>query len=348
MHGTCLKFEDGFVFSALDYAKATNRYLDWHNDLAARIMAGGMIVVGNQLEESDFDSYIVRRQETYGSGGGAANWLVGPNTDEIKADNLKSAGFHVIDATGEEFFNELFSCVKPANIAEIFMNKLPATKRVIRNVASMTWFKGAFSLVFDKIEKAEEKKGIFKHYITGSDPEWFYIVNRAHAETSKGRDLTREIANLMGGNAGGVGLLHVLGPSGSGKTTAIRNALIQLVRTYKYVYEFESEQSLEKAYFRNVIENLTEKSIFVFYSAAEFYFAIKEAADVLHKRNNPYCLFLLEDRTNEYQKNKRHLYLPNIKTNFIEFGSLEFADALNIAKKIEEVGLRIDKFSEFL
>jgi len=348
IHGTCLEFQNGFVFSSLEYAKQTNRLLDWHNDLASRILAGGVIVVGNQLEESDFDSYIARRRDLYGVDGGAPkNWIVGPNPDEIKAENLREAGFEVIDATAEDFFTTLFSFVKPRSIGELVLETLPSAKKAVANRQAMTWFRGAFSLVFERIEKAKTERGIIRHFITGEDPEWYYIVNEVHAETQRGKDLTSTIANLLSSNTEGIGILHVTGPSGSGKTTAIRNSLKQLSPSYNAIFEFNSEQSMEKNFLRSIVENISGKTVLVFYAASEFYYAIKEVGDRLKDRGNPYCLFILEDRSADYKKNKNQINLRTLSKPVIEFGDLQLQDAKNIAQKIEDAGLKFERFSEF-
>ncbi|WP_186126400.1 SIR2 family protein [Burkholderia gladioli] len=347
IHGTCLEFQDGFVFSSLEYAKQTNKLLDWHNDLASRILAGGVIVVGNQLEESDFDSYIARRRDLYAMDGAPKNWIVGPNPDEIRAENLRAVGFEVIDATAEEFFMALFSYVKPRTIGEIVLDTLPSARRAAANRQAMTWFRSAFSLVFEKIESARKERGIIRHFITGEDPEWYYIVNDVHAETQRGRDLTATIANLLSSNTKGIGILHVIGPSGSGKTTAIRNSLKQLSPSYPAIFEFNPEQSMEKNFLRSIVENITSRAVLVFYSASEFYYAIKEVGDRLKDRGNPYCLFVLEDRSSDYKKSKNQLNLRSLDKPVVEFGDLSMQDATNIAQKIEDAGLKFEKFSEF-
>ncbi|MBP4046649.1 SIR2 family protein [Chromobacterium violaceum] len=347
IHGTCLKFSEGFVFSTLEYAKQTNRLLDWHNDLASRIISGGVIVIGNQLEESDFDSYIARRKDLYGTQDSPENWLISPNPDEIKSANLRKAGFYVIDATAEDFLTTLFSMASPKSIGDIVLEKLPSLKKAIANRQAMTWFKSAFSLVFEKIESAQKENGILRHFLSGVDPTWYYIVNNAHAETNHGNELTALIAKKMAVNSTGIEILHVIGPSGSGKTTAIRNSLNILSPSYQSMYEFNNEQSMEKDYFRRIVENLNTKAIFIFYSASDFYYAIKEIADRLKDRGNPYCLFILEDRSSDYKKNKTQIAIPSINTSSIEFGNLKHQDATNIAKKIEDFGLKFEKFSEY-
>jgi hypothetical protein len=346
IHGTCRKLDDGFVFSSLEYAKVASRVLDWHNDLAARIVAGGLVVVGNQLDESDIDTYVTRRDELYEKGGLRGNWIVSPNPDEIKADNWRSAGFHVIDATAEEFFSEVYSAINPRSMAEIVLDVVPSAKRLLSNVKAMTWFKSAFKLAFDEIESARKQSGILKHFITGADPEWFYVVNDAQAQTDRGAELTAEIAKLMLANAAGVGILHIIGPSGSGKTTAIRNSLRQIVRSYRFVYEFDDNQTMDKDSLRSIAENFTDKSIFIFYSAADYYFAVKEVADRLKTRAGPYCLFILEDRSSVYKKSKRQLNGVGVSPRYLEFGDLHLQDAKNIAIKIEEAGLKFDNFSD--
>lgn len=347
IHGTCLKFEQGFVFSSLEYAKQTNKLLDWHNDLASRILAGGVVVVGNQLEESDFDSYIARRRDLYSGASAPLNWIIGPDPDEIKSENLRESGFEVIDATAEDFFSYLFSIVEPRTIGEIVIENLPSAKKAASNRQAMTWFRGAFSLVFEKIEKAKKEPGIIRHFITGEDPEWFYIVNNVHAETQRANDLTACVSKMLSSAQHGIGVMHVIGPSGSGKTTAIRNTLNLLSPSYNSIYEFNAEQSIDKNYLRSIVENITAKTVLVFYSAYEFYYAVKEVADRLKDRENAYCLFILEDRTADYKRNSNQINVPTLKKQIIEFGHLLFEDAKNIAKKIDDAGLKFDNFSEF-
>lgn len=346
IHGTCLKLEDGFVFSTLEYAKVSSKVLDWHNDLAARVIAGGLIVIGNQLDESDLDTYVSQRQSAYGNGQGSGNWIVTPNPDPIKAENWIAAGFNVINATAEEFFTELYATIKPRTIGEIALDAMPSAKRLVQDVKAMTWFRSAFKLAFDEIEAAQKRKGILNHFITGADPEWLYIVNDAHAQTDRGNELTSEVARMMQTNNNGVGILHVIGPSGSGKTTAIRNTLRHLARSYRFIYEFDNNQSIDQDLLRTTIDGFTEKSIFVFYSSAEYYYAIKSIADRDRTRNQPYCLFILEDRSSDHRKNKRQLNGVLMQPRVVEFGDLHLEDARNIAEKIEEAGLTFDKFSE--
>lgn len=347
IHGTCKKLEDGFVFSSLEYARAASRLLDWHNDLAARMIAGGLVVIGNQLDESDIDTYIAKREETFGPSLGPENWIISPSPDEIKAANWRSSGFYVFDATAEEFLTEVYACLKPLTVGDVMLERVPTAKKALADIRSMTWFKGAFHLAFEEIEGAQKQTGLLKRFITGADPDWFYIVNKAHAKTEKGTELLSEIANLMQMNATGLGVLHVVGPSGSGKTTAIRNALSELVHTYRYVYEFDDHQSIDRDYLRAIINRFSEKSIFVFYSATEYYYAVKEIINSDKDSRRPYCLFILEARASEFNKNKRQIVTPGVAHKSISFGELVEVDAKNIAAKIEETGLSFEHFSEF-
>lgn len=346
IHGTCSRLDDGFIFSTLEYAKAAAKILDWHNDLAARMIAGGVVIIGNQLDESDFDTYISRRSQTYGQNIQSQNWIVLPNPDPIKSENWTAAGFTVIDSTAEEFFAVLYETCKPKNIGEILIEKVPTAKKATIDVKAATWFRGSFQLAFDEIEKAKHQTGLLKHFITGSHPDWFYIVNKAHANLQKGQELLNKAASLLQKNSTGVGIIHVIGPSGSGKTTAIRSTLETLVHTYKFTYEFNETQTIDKQLFRLIVDRLTEKSIFIFYSAAEYYFTIKEISDRHKDKVNPYCLFILEDRTSDHQKNRRQLSNPGITPEYVELGNLSHADAKAIAQKIEDAGHTFPRFSE--
>ncbi|KQQ73042.1 hypothetical protein ASF73_10300 [Xanthomonas sp. Leaf131] len=210
----------------------------------------------------------------------------------------------------------------------------------------MTWFKGAFSPVVLQMEEAAKQKGILRHFITGAEPDWFYIVNDAQARTAREADLVSMIGNMMQSHADGIGILHVTGSSGSGKTTAIRSALQYVSNTYKFAYEFNEGADIGVDLLREVISRFNEKSIFIFYSAAEYYFAINQMYLHFSGRKIPYCLFILEDRISEYRKNRAqlgHVVDPDI----FDFTQLSRVDASAIAEKIAESGLIFDKFSEF-
>lgn len=346
IHGTCLQLDEGFIFSSLEYAKAAVKVLDWHRDLAAKILSGGLIVVGNQLDESDIDSHLAIREGTYKSSGTAANFIVMPNPDEIKAANYGAAGFRVLDCTAEEFFTELFAASAPRTMADIVLSSTPSIKKAVADLKAMTWFRSAFRTAVAEMDDAKTKTGILRHFITGSDPAWFFIVNDAHATTSVAKAIASRALGQMHGSTTGVGVLHITGPSGSGKTTAIRSAVRELVRTYPYVYEFDGNREMDTDLLKRMIESFKEKTVFVFYSSAEYYFAINLIADRLQSHKKPFTLFILEDRTSEYRKSYRQIAEPS-RSEYFEFPELNLADAELIAEKIQASGLVIPKFSEF-
>jgi len=347
IHGSCGRLKDGFIFSGLEYAVATSKALDWHRDLAAKALTGGLLVIGSQLEESDLDAYIATRELAYGSQDRRqGNWIVMPNPDPIKKENYEASGYKVIDATAQEFFEHLFAAVPPKSIGEIVLETVPIVRKAATNVKAMTWFKSSFNHVLSEIEQGAEEKGILRHFITGSDPDWFFIVHDAQAQTSRAIDLTQSIGRMMQDRETGLGILHIIGPSGSGKTTAIRSALRNIVSTYKYVYEFDGNGGIDTDLLRIAVSAFSEKSIFVFYEASEYYYAISYMAQHFGRRENPFCLFVLEDRTSDYRRNRSQLRHAHDAEVF-ELAELSRSDAMAIARKIEASGLVFDKFSEF-
>lgn len=348
IHETIEKLEDGFIFSNAEYALAASRkVLDWHNELAAKILVGGLIVIGNQLDESDIDTHIAARTSQYGnSGNHGRNWIVMPNPDEIKKENYIAAGYDVIDAKAEEFFDVIFQTLRPRKIGELLLQNIPALKKHSTNVKAMVWFKEAFNPVFHEIEKAGTETGILRHFITGSHPRWFYIYNNAHAKTSKISSLTTEISNALTAGKHGIGIFHVTGPSGSGKTTGIRAALQNIIGTHPYVYEFESENGIDVDYLWAILNNFTDKAVLVFYSAAAYYYAVNALALRVTDTKQPFVLFILEDRTNSYTKNLRHLPDCQDVSQDFSFGNVSLDDAESLARKISEHGIKFSGFSE--
>lgn len=348
IHGTCSRIQDGFIFSNIEYAIATAKVQDWHRDLAARALTGGLLVVGNQLEESDLDAHIAARKIAFGAeadvGDAVRNWIVLPDPDPIKSDNYRAAGYHVFNATAAEFFTSLFDVTEPRTIGEIVLETVPSVKSAATNQRAMTWFGASMTPVLTAIESARTEKGLLRHFITGDDPEWFYIVNSAHAETSRDADLTAKMGDLLARNANGVGVLHVLGPSGSGKTTTIKAALHRVAGSIPYIYEFNNESSIDPDLLKETISRFTEKSVFVFYSASEFYYAISYIADYFRGKPTPFCLFVLEDRSGDYGRNKGQLKRADVSERYT-ISDLNHPDAESIARKIEEHGLIVEGFS---
>lgn len=346
IHGTCNKLDAGFIFSSLDYAKIATKIYDWHQDLAARVLNGGLIVIGNQLNESDIDAHIAMRNNTYITINKYKNYIAIPNPDEIKASNYRSAGFVVIECTAEEFFNELYSAATPKSVADIVIDITPSIKSKFHSIRARTWFKSAFRAATIEIDEARTKTGILKHFIAGADPEWFYIVHDAHAKTSTSDNIYATILRLMNNNSDGAGILHITGQSGSGKTTAIRSALREIARTYEYIYEFDPNQEIDPDLLKEIILGFTTKSIFVFYSSHEYYYAINYIANSVCGSGKPFTLFILEERTNSFNKNHKQIN-NSILSNRFEFPRLSLDDATSIANKIESSAVILKNFSEF-
>lgn len=347
IHGTIKRPSDGYIFSTLEYGHAASRRLDWHNELAAKIMLGGLVVIGNQLDEADIDSHLASRQRLYGSGGGTGNWIVMPNPDEIKRDNYIAAGFDVIDATAEEFLKAIYSILAPRSIQDIILESLPTAKTAKVRVRAMTWFKEAFRPVLHELERALGEKGILRHFVTGVHPDWFYIVHAAHARTSPIDDLVRVLGDEMRSHDKGVGIVHILGPSGSGKTTALRTALQDLVKTYQYVYEYDSANGIDVDLLSDIVAGFTAKTAMVFYSAAEYYYAVNAVANRLKNKDLPFCLFILEDRIADNRKSKHQLADCVALSKTFAMKPLSRTDAMAIARRIDEHGLSFQNFSEY-
>ncbi len=268
-----------------------------------------------------------------------------PNPDSIKAENYKAAGFYVIDATAENFFEEVFGVVSPTTVAEAVAEKFPAVKKLIANRESATWLKTAFAPVLLEMDDARAERGLLKSFISGSEPDWLYIVHDAHARTTRSQLIVDRVGSLMHANAIGTAVLHVIGPSGSGKTTEIMVAISQLVAQFPRVYEFNQGSGIDPDLLLNVICNVTEKSVFVFYNSYEYYYAINYVLEKASSRQVPFSLFILEDRVSDYKSN-RHQLRHSAGAEVLELPNLSKEDAIALVKKMSDLGLRYEGFSD--
>lgn len=348
IHGTVEEKNLGFIFSNSEYGPiARKKIMDCYNEVISQVMIGGIIVIGDSMEESDLEIQLsFLRRNSAPNEPSRKNWLIISNPDDIKRENYAAAGFEVIDASPEEFFQTAFASIDPISFKELAQQELPLTKRNGGGIKPMIWFKNTFNSVISEIEKASSETGIVRNFITGSHPQWFFIENNAHAETPKIITLRKRIAALMAENQSGVGILNIVGPSGSGKTTAIRSSLKGLVTTYPYIYEYESGNEVDVDYLISILSNFSKKSIIVFYSAAAFYYTVNALASRLLENKYPYVLFILEERTNTYRKNRHHLADNADSSIDFEFGRISFPDAKAIAEKIKGFGMIFSNFSE--
>ncbi|MBB5606068.1 MULTISPECIES: hypothetical protein [unclassified Janthinobacterium] len=346
INGSIEFIENGFLLDNSEYGSVDSRKIsDWHNELPARMLIGGLIVIG-ELDENDidacstalvFDSKDVEHQPK--------NWVILNNPDEIKCSNYKAAGFVVIDSTPEEFFNFVYLNIAPVGIYEAMSKDVPAEKKSSFNIKAMVWFRSAFNTILNEIEKAKLQAGILRQFIMGAYPDWFYIQNNVHAVTPKIESLTRKVAYLMSTSQDKLGVLHVTGSSGSGKTTGIRASLHSLVNLYPYIYEFDSENGIDIEYLYSILDNFSEKSIIVFYSAAAYYYTVNALAIKLKDKPRPFVLFILEERTNSFLKNRHHLVdCATFATEF-EFGRMSIDDAKAVAKKLDSLSIIFEGFS---
>lgn len=341
IHGSINHLSDGFIFSETEYAINAILTRDWMNDVAGTISNGGVIVIGNRLDENDIEAALVRRNTVHNDVSIMANWIVMPSFDEVKRDIYTSRGYHPLECTAEEFFNVLLSEVEKLNTA--YGNT--ATPYYSASRHAKYWFREAFEFIPDQIDNGKRENGIIKRFIMGNHPDWYYIANRAYADISNITELHASISNFIGQKEPELAFMHVIGPSCSGKTTAIRAVISQCTGVTPFIYEFNGKSGFDPELLIEIIKGIKGNSIFVFSSAYEYYYALPTICDRLDGRVSHRVLFILEDRSNDHRMNSRHLSSARKISRTYEMKSISLSDASKIVGKLNDLGIVREGFS---
>lgn len=343
IHGTIKKINDGFVFDGIEYGEQAISNRDWINDIGANLTDGGMIIIGNRLDESDFDAVLARRKRLYGSEARICDsWIVMPDADEISQRKFSKMGYKIIESTGEEFFTYLWECT------DRLISERHGTTPLIHSASQTArmWFREAFRHIPSQLINIDTAFGILKKFLNGVEPNWYFISNSAHADISIVNNLQIKINEMMSDRSKLCEVIHVVGPTGCGKSTSIMSSLFEIAKTTSASYEFDSMHGIDIELLIQIINGIPGDSIFVFYNAHDYYFAISNIVKRLASRRKGKVIFILEDRSSDYNQNKRHLEHITPVIHQMPIDHICYEDAILLAEKMKELGVVREKFTE--
>lgn len=344
LHGMVSRPSEGFVFDSVSYADNSVNQSDWLSKCSLHISHGNCLFVGSKFKESDIESSLRRRKiwesESLEKGN---NWIVLRDFTELERKSYERRGIIPIQAEAEEFFKYLFSLVSPLTQTKFIRRKAPYLSDNIENKSS-AWFLKNMEAVTSSIERAKQRKGPLSRFYNGDMPDWFYIHNNVPTEFTSYKELLSNILKFERSDEKAQ-LIPIIGPLGSGKTTSAMLALSTLSKTHNNIYEYIGLDGIDIEYTWRVIKDL--KGVVVIYidAASGHFYAINELIDrVLNDLTSCRLCVVVEERTLQFERNKRHLHkIPKQHINILPVSNINNIEAEDLLIKTESLGIKFEK-----
>ncbi|MCT7358945.1 SIR2 family protein [Thalassolituus pacificus] len=343
LHGKVSSPSSGFIFDNVSYADHSVKQSDWLVKSALHISHGNCLFVGSKFKESDIETALRRRQSWDKDQSETKNWIVLRSFTELEKNAYKKRGITPIEADAKEFFEVLFSIVSPLSRHKFIKKKAPFLAENTDD-KSLAWFTKNMSLVSEEIERSTKKNSPFSLFYNGDMPNWFYMRNQVPAEISSSRKIVEEIIKFENSDEKGK-ILAVLGPLASGKTTAAMLALSNISGTHNNIYQFSGLDGIDIEATWSVVKDLKGLVVIFIDSSSGYFYAVNEIIErVLDRPTSCKLCFLLEERTIQFDRNKRHFTkIPQSVFTKVKINNLDFNDAGCLLDKTEELGVSFEK-----
>lgn len=342
IHGYVKRASEGFVFDNVQYADFTSAEPDWLRECALHVYHGSCLFVGSKFNESDIE-YSIRRRESFDSDDRSDSWIVLKTVDDISRDNYIERGIYPIEATAEEFFEELFNHLNYVSPKKFMKQKAPYLDDSERTAAS-SWFYQNFLNIGVELEKASVEKGVESFFYEGDYPSWYYVSRQVPAQMTASIFLEKILSDFIS-SEDKARLVSVVGKIGAGKTTACMSAVAKIARIEKNVYWHFGIDGIDIEHVWSILKNAKGAFFLVIDAAAEHFYAINE----LIKRVNQDSIgarlcVVFEERTYNFNRNKRHLYdVVDQQWKEVRVSDLTESDAEKLLDSAYKVGVSFPK-----
>ena len=345
LHGSIARLGDGFVFDSLSYAVNTIRATDWMTEAALQITHGHCLFIGSKFKESDIEAVIRKRADWDKKKRGYKNWIVLLDVNEVERRAYEKRGFVVIEASAEDFLENLYSNLKYVSPQKFIRRKIPHLIDSDDNSA-VAWFSSCFDHVPLELEKAHQRNGVKAAFFMGAMPDWYYIVNVIPARFSFVDDVVNKVEEFNKSSEKAC-VISITGPLASGKSTVGMQALAELTIANNGVYHYNSTAGFDVQKCWSVIKD--SKGLLVIYidSASEHYYAVNDLVDRVNSLSTSCKLcFIIEERSRLYQRNKRHLHsVPPAQLYDLNITRLDHTNAGKLLEKADSLGVNFEKLN---
>lgn len=219
LNGSVDRLHCGIIFSASEYAKATNQGRPWYEQCGSDFVRTPFLFIGTKLKEPLLKFHIERYKELNKRTPGRA-YVITPSATDIEKRSLKQYNIEHISGTLTSFVawlkQELPNNLNPDNLARASLPPYAAALNALDKESYARLFNGVY-LVTKDMTRNNPHDGRIKDFYKGFKPSWNDIVQGVPAEL----DILNECALHLEKNLNPNSLLSLIGPAGSGKSTLL-------------------------------------------------------------------------------------------------------------------------------
>jgi hypothetical protein len=337
LNGTIDRIEDGVIFSASEYAKATAKPLPWYEQCASDFVRCPILFVGTKLSEPLLKFHIERYKAVTGRSPGRS-YVITPSATELQVATLSEYNIEHISGTLADFVSWLAG-VFPSPLVPIDLAKesIPQLAELLKSPDAQR-----FASLFDHVTPVRRNslKGhgatsggaAIKDFYKGFRPTWQDIVDDIPAEL----DVLSKTKEVLKDRFSKNSFLPLIGPAGSGKTTL----LMQLC------YEVSRSSSIDVYYIEQPIDRLREtleaiektaRSSRVLVGIDNIDFVSDQLQEALDSKRLQKTMVVGAERENIWKRKTRvRLGAHSLKPVYVSEFSNE--DAERILEKLERYG----------
>ncbi|MEO6023442.1 MAG: SIR2 family protein, partial [Burkholderiales bacterium] len=249
LNGSIDRPQDGIIFSASEYAKASARPLPWYEQCASDFVRSQILFIGTKLSEPLLKFHIERYKNVVGKSPGRS-YVITPSATPMQKQALLDYNIEHISGTLEDFVKWLKSSfptpLKPLNLA---MESLPQLRELLKSPDAQK-----YASLFDHVTPVKKTNlivgrrtdgsSIIRNFYKGYRPTWADIVDEIPARLDVFTSSRQQILSGFLKNS----IVPLVGPAGSGKTTL----LMQLC------FDFASERDWEVYFIEQPIDYLSD------------------------------------------------------------------------------------------
>jgi hypothetical protein len=235
LHGCLDQFDHGLTFDPKEYGRRAAERDVWYDHFVRDFSTRPTIFIGTELDEPLFWQYIAIRQHRTRDAPERRrrSYLVCPHISAAKRDALNEYNVKPIEATAQEFFEQLTSQTGIIfSRQEVLQNVDPSLEDLLAlEEAGLTGHDRViaeeFFTVFRSVKQLPPNVSTRSHFLLGSPPSWNDIFGNLDAEREVNHELKNVITTeLVKPNHAENPILILAGAAGSGKSTIAKRASV--------------------------------------------------------------------------------------------------------------------------
>ncbi len=229
LNGSSDRLQDGVIFSASDYAKATARSLPWYEQCASDFLRHPILFIGTKLNEPLLKFHIERYKSITGKAPGRC-YVITPSASDFQKASLAEYNIEHIPGKLADFTtwlnNEFPTPLQPIDLAKRSIPQLAELMGPKKSIEYASLFDHVLLINRTSItpKHTTPKNASIHDFYKGFRPSWRDIAENIPAKLEVLNVAKKSIIEKYQKNT----IFPLIGPAGSGKTTALMQLCLDI------------------------------------------------------------------------------------------------------------------------